>query len=107
MNVDNKAMARVDRLVELGVLFNAVYYRPGKIPPRFTTKLEEYRLPLRAMQDGGEFHDIAGKHIEIIDCLLAYARTGDRTLVQLGREKYKEVTVMLNKLREKVRNDGV
>ncbi len=107
MQIDNKAMARVDKLVQLGALFSMIDRMPGKVPPRMVKQLESYRLPLQAMTDGNGFGEIAGKHIEVIDCLQAYVRTGDRKLLELGREKYGEATVLINALEEKVRNDGV
>lgn len=107
MKVDRIAKKRVDTLLELGVLFNIIHYGESKSSDNTLRQLEGYKKPLRAMQDGGDFDGIAGKYLEVIDCMQAYVRTGAANLNEIAHAKYHEAQAMVEALGKRLRENGV
>lgn len=64
--------ARTRRLVDFGMLSNAIFACKGRIPNRLIRELDGYQLSLTAMKEDAQLRDIAANHLEVYRLVAQY-----------------------------------
>ncbi len=88
---------RVNKLVQLALVCKNLTLKTKR------SKLESYRLPLEAMCDGGMLHEIAVKHLDVLDSALNYIETGDDSHLRQCEAHYEQAAELMGALSEKLK----